>query len=204
MTEMTEERLAAYRGLRDQIRETGEDDEFADAVDEIDRLRAELAAKEAENERLREVLRDIAYNTSTSIPFAAPPETFIVGQLHSCIGKAARALNPEPASRHGTGGTGMTEMTEERLAAYRGLRDQIRETGEDDEFADAVDEIDRLRAELAAKEAENERLREVLRDIAYNTSTSIPFAAPPETFIVGQLHSCIGKAARALNPEPAS
>ena len=54
----------------------------------------------------------------------------------------------------------MTEMTDERLAAYRGLRDQIRETGEDDEFADAVDEIDRLRAELAAAKAENERLRD--------------------------------------------
>lgn len=59
--------------------------------------RRRLAAAKAENERLREVLRDIAYNTSTSIPFAAPPETYIVGQLRSCIGRAARVLNPETA-----------------------------------------------------------------------------------------------------------
>lgn len=67
---------------------------------EVKRQRAELAARDAENERLRAVLADIAYNTSTSIPFAAPPETYIVGQLRSCIGRAARALRPEPASCH--------------------------------------------------------------------------------------------------------
>ena len=70
----------------------------------------------------------------------------------------------------------MTEMTDERLAAYRGLRDQIRETGEDDEFADAVDEIDRLRAELAATKAENERLREVASDVG---ACLCPLITPP-------------------------
>lgn len=73
---------------------------LSEALTEIDRRAAELAAKDAENERLRAALADIAYNTSTSIPFAAPPETYIVGQLRSCIGRAARALRPEPASCH--------------------------------------------------------------------------------------------------------
>lgn len=107
MTErMTEER---WREIRDSqrreynrmIAETDppswEYDAIEDLAAEAERALAELAAAKAENERMREALRDIAYNTSTSIPFAAPPETFIVGQLHSCIRKAARALTPEPA-----------------------------------------------------------------------------------------------------------
>lgn len=96
---MTEERLAYFRWLGEgKPGASIQADDMADAVGEIDRLRAEVAARGAENDRLRAALADIAYNTSTSIPFAAPPETYIVGQLHSCIGRAARALNPEPAS----------------------------------------------------------------------------------------------------------
>lgn len=93
---MSEERLEELR--RDVVSQvasaggsTRHSDAYTEMLDEIDRLRAEV-------ERLREVLRDIAYNTSTSIPFAAPPETYIVGQLHSCIGRSARALNPEPSA----------------------------------------------------------------------------------------------------------
>lgn len=57
----------------------------------------------------------------------------------------------------------MTEMTEERLAEYRTMRELIRTSYRsplEDDLAEAVDEIDRLRAALAVAKAENERLRE--------------------------------------------
>ena len=99
MTEMTEERLAAYRGLRDQIRETGEDDEFADAVDEIDRLRAELAATKAENERMRVALMKLGdYRECLNYPGTCQVATSPGGHEDICpVSIAFNALNPEPA-----------------------------------------------------------------------------------------------------------
>lgn len=60
----------------------------------------------------------------------------------------------------------MTEMTEERLAWHRRERDDVRRMQDREMFpgqgwaahADAVDEIDRLRAELAVVTAERDRV----------------------------------------------
>ena len=127
MNEMTEEQWKEHLRQRDvtnQLRGRGVsvgvgDILHSDAVDEIYRLRGEnerltedlrvrdQAYENAKSDRdlhyatsgaMREVLRDIAYNTSTSVPLGAYPETFIAGQLRSCIGRAAHALNSEPSS----------------------------------------------------------------------------------------------------------
>lgn len=107
MTALSEERLASYRRLRDEIREEGDADEFADAVDEIDRLRAE-------NERLRAALTTIVtpdegvWGACDGFRLYYEPEEFFncraqggVPQdasehAYSCaVGIAYHALNPE-------------------------------------------------------------------------------------------------------------
>lgn len=99
MNAISEERLQELRNLRDRMvafwqEESGGDGafpewlddpspnyEFVDAVNEIDRL--------------EEVLREIAYNTSTSVPLGADWPNHYRVQLLRVISMAANALHQE-------------------------------------------------------------------------------------------------------------
>lgn len=86
---MSDARLLELQAERDRIvRQPYSDwgfsyeEDIANAVNEIDRLRS--------------VLRDIAYNTSSSVPLGVWPVDHYRDQMHRAVGMAARAIEPEP------------------------------------------------------------------------------------------------------------
>lgn len=105
VTEMTDERLALSRKLATTTRKRQASGYkvpihtalLADAVDDNDRLRAELAAAKAENERLRIALTEIESGEDTNCRFHRLPGSSIRHNKGCYIVKAYRALNPEPA-----------------------------------------------------------------------------------------------------------
>jgi hypothetical protein len=65
----------------------------ADAIDRDDEVYGEALSEAcSEIERLVDVLSDIAYNTSSSVPLAVWPVDHYRDQMHRAIGLAARAL----------------------------------------------------------------------------------------------------------------
>lgn len=85
MKKMSDARLLELQENRDQIRRQiyamygmSYEEDIADAVDEIDRLRG--------------VLADIAYNTSGSVPLGSWPINHYRDQMHRAVGLAARAF----------------------------------------------------------------------------------------------------------------
>jgi hypothetical protein len=58
----------------------------------IARMFATIEALEAENKRLRDVLSDVAYNTSSSVPLGQWPVDHYRDMMHRCVGIAARSL----------------------------------------------------------------------------------------------------------------
>lgn len=109
MSEMTAERLAFLKGVAfsthlnidickkshsfDQAAKMAvELAELKEAVDEIDRLRAENDGLEVRIAELKDALREIAYNTSTSVPLGHGPTYHHTENLDHCIGIAANAL----------------------------------------------------------------------------------------------------------------
>lgn len=196
---MSEERLAELRANVERAEENtkwygplgyaGEMER--DCLNEIDRLRAE-------NERLESWVSDLQSGMYVNCVYCGhrygPGETTPVSMadalkahVEQCPKHPMSALKAE------------VERLHQSVAGERMFKESERQWKEWANEAGA-----KVTQELEVMKTEVERLRGVLRDIAYNTSTSIPFAAPPETYIVGQLHSCIGRAARALNPEPSA
>lgn len=85
---MSDARLLELQAERDRIKRQPYSDwgfsyeeDIANAVDEIDRLRT--------------VLREIAFNTSSSVPLGLWPIGHYRDQMHRAIGLAARAIEPE-------------------------------------------------------------------------------------------------------------
>lgn len=79
---MTKERLQELQELAYDAVDSSEENPFGEALSEAC----------TEIERLVDVLRDIAYNTSSSVPLEAWPVDHYRGQMHRAIGLAARAL----------------------------------------------------------------------------------------------------------------
>ena len=84
---MSDARLLELQAERDRIKRQPYSDwgfsyeeDIANAVDEIDRLRS--------------VLRDIAYNTSSSVPPGSWPVDHYRDQMYRAVGAAARAIEP--------------------------------------------------------------------------------------------------------------
>lgn len=83
MTEpMTKERLEELQEMAADAIDSDIEDSYGEALSEAC----------SEIERLQAALRDIAYNTSSSVPLAAWPVDHYRDQMHRAIGLAARAL----------------------------------------------------------------------------------------------------------------